>query len=93
MTDKNLLLKGYLDEDGKFNRLPGKKQKKKLDAMIQILASKFSFDKRYTELEVNSILNQHHSFSDPATLRRLLYGMSFLDRTKDGRSYWRRQTQ
>jgi len=89
MTDNAQLLNGYLDDDGKFNRLPGKKQKKKLDAMIHILASKFELDQKYSEIEVNDILNQHHSFNDPATLRRLLFGMSYLDRTKDGRSYWR----
>lgn len=82
------LLRGYLNEEGKFDRLPGKKQKKKLDAMIRFLATQFEDSKNYSELEVNEILNQHHDFNDPATLRRLLFGMGFLNRTLDGRSYW-----
>jgi len=93
MTSEKDLLKSYRDEDGKFYQLPGKKQKKKLDAMIKNLATKFTIGNSYSELEVNDILNEHHSFNDPATLRRLLFGMSLLDRTKDGRSYWRTQTQ
>ena len=84
------LLKGYRGENGKFNRLPGKKQKKKLDAMIQFLATKFEIGEKYSELEVNEILNKYHDFNDPATLRRLLFGMSLLNRTKDGRAYWRK---
>ena len=89
MTDTEDILKGYRNEEGKFTRLPGKKQKKKLDAMIEFLATKFETEKKYSELEVNEILNQYHSFNDPATLRRLLFGMSLLNRTKDGRAYWR----
>ena len=86
-------LDGYIDADGKFERLPGKKQKKKLDAMMHFLAGKFDPDKRYSEIEVNRILHQYHSFNDPATLRRLLFGMSLLNRTKDGRSYWVNNTK
>lgn len=88
MTETENILKGYQDENGKFNRLPGKKQKKKLDAMIQFLAARFQLDKRYSEVEVNEILNKHHSFNDPATLRRLLIGTSKMNRTKDGTAYW-----
>lgn len=89
MTESANILKGYQDQDGRFNRLPGKKQKKKLDAMILFFASKFDLDQKYTEMEVNEVLNQHHSFNDPATLRRLLIGTSKMQRTKDGTQYWR----
>lgn len=82
------LLKGYLDEDGKFDRMPGKRQKKNLELMLQCLAEKFEVGKKYTEMEVNEILNMHHSFNDPATLRRLMWGSKLLDRTVDGKSYW-----
>ena len=86
--EKYQALKVYLDEDGKFDRLPGKRQKKKLDLMIEYLATQFEKGKKYTEKEVNTILNQHHSFNDPATLRRLLFGTGIMNRTVDGRSYW-----
>ncbi len=82
------ILKGYFDPEGKFDRMPGKKQKKKVAAMLQFLAQKFVLGKKYSELEVNEILNRYHSFNDPATLRRLMFGSRLLDRTIDGRSYW-----
>ena len=81
-------LKGYLDDKGKFDRLPGKRQKKKQASMLQFLAQKFEMGKKYSEKEVNEILNQHHSFEDPATLKRLMFGKKLLNRTLDGKSYW-----
>lgn len=81
-------LKGYLDDDGKFDHFPGKKQKKKQATMLQFLAQKFEMGKKYSEKEVNEILNQYHSFNDPATLRRLMFGSKLLNRTLDGRNYW-----
>lgn len=86
--EDNQLLKGYLGEDGKFDRMPGKKQKKKLSIMLQFLAQQFEVDRKYTEMEVNEILNKHHSFKDPATLRRLLFTSGLINRTIDGKSYW-----
>ena len=86
--EKYKTLKGYQDEKGKFTQLPGKRQKKKLAAMLQFLTEQFVEGKEYSEIEVNEILNQHHSFNDPATLRRLMFGSKLIDRTLDGRSYW-----
>ena len=86
--EKYKILKGYIDPKGKFDRMPGKRQKKKLAAMLQFLAEQFVEGIKYSEKEVNEILNQHHSFNDPATLRRLLFGSRLINRTLDGRSYW-----
>ncbi len=82
------ILNGYLNEEGKFDRFPGKKQKKKQALMLQFLAQKFESGKKYSEMEVNEILNQYHSFNDPATLRRLMFGSKLINRTLDGKSYW-----
>lgn len=82
-------LQGYLNENGKFHSFPGKRQKTKQTLMLQYLASKFEVGKKYTEKEVNTILNEYHSFNDPATLRRLMFGSGLLHRTLDGRAYWR----
>lgn len=90
MTKIDPQLSGYLDDKGLISRLPGKKQKKKLDLMIAFWASKFTEGQTYSEPEVNEILNQHHSFKDPATLRRLLLGTDYLDRNIDGTSYWKK---
>lgn len=81
-------LKGYLDESGKFNQFPGKKQKSKQALILEYLATKFEKGKDYTEMEVNEILNKYHTFNDPASLRRLMFGKGLLGRTIDGRKYW-----
>jgi hypothetical protein len=86
--EKYIQLRGYIDNDGKFDRLPGKRQKKKVALMLEFFAEKFEVGKKYTEKEVNEILNQYHSFDDPATLRRLLFGSQILGRTLDGSAYW-----
>ncbi len=82
------ILNGYMDDDGKFSKMPGKKQKKRQALMLQFLSEKFDADKEYTEIEVNDILNQYHSFEDPASLRRLMWGSGLINRTLDGRKYW-----
>jgi len=86
--EKYKMLQGYQDEDGKFHSFPGKRQKEKQALMLQYLASKFEAGKKYSETEVNDILNEYHSFNDPATLRRLMFGKRFINRTIDGRQYW-----
>ncbi len=87
-NNKYTALRGYFNEEGKLQNFPGKKQKKKQALMLQFLAEQFSADKKYSEQEVNDILNEHHTFNDPATLRRLMFGKGIIDRTIDGRSYW-----
>ncbi len=84
----NTALQGYLNENGKFHSFPGKRQKKKQALILQYLASKFEVGKKYSEQEVNDILNEYHSFNDPATLRRLMFGSRLINRTLDGREYW-----
>jgi hypothetical protein len=83
------ILDGYLDEEGKLKSMPGKRQKKKLEAMLLYLVSKFEYEKEYTEVQVNEIINAQTTFKDPATLRRLMWGSRLLKRTLDGTSYWR----
>lgn len=82
-------IKGYLNEEGRFTQFPGKRQKAKQAEILEILAGKFEQGRKYTETEVNDILNQYHTFNDPATLRRLMFGKGLLGRTLDGREYWR----
>ncbi|MEM8525839.1 MAG: DUF2087 domain-containing protein [Bacteroidota bacterium] len=88
MTAKYTPLAGYQDQNGKFTEFPGKRQKNKQHLMLEFLAEQFESGKNYTEKEVNDILNQHHSFNDPATLRRLMFGRQLLNRTLDGKRYW-----
>ena len=47
----------------------------------------FDAKRRYTEREVNSILQARHNFGDHCTLRRELVNMKLLERTPDGAEY------
>lgn len=80
-------IKNFLDTDGKLKSLPSKKSIR--ESAMKYLASFFEFGKKYSEKEVNDILNNSHTFRDPATLRRGLIEFGLLKRTSDGREYWK----
>lgn len=80
-------LQPFLDSEGRLIALPAKQGKKQL--AIAYLAEKFESGRNYTEKEVNALLEQWHTFHDPATLRRELYDRFFLNREADGSAYWR----
>jgi len=84
-------ISGYLNENQQLTRWPVKRNKVKV--AITYLATKFDFDRKYTEKEVNEILNQHHTFEDAALLRREMFGYKLLGRTLDGREYWLRKRE
>ena len=79
------ILKNFLDTEGRLTSYPSKR-KMKLYALIYI-AGKIEKGKVYTEKEINTVLNEWHSFNDPATLRRELYTHKFLDRDSYGKEY------
>jgi DNA-binding transcriptional ArsR family regulator len=58
---------------------------KKRLVILKWLASDFEFDRRYTEKEVNEIIQHHHG--DYATLRREFVDNKFMER--DHGIYWR----
>lgn len=64
-----------------------KKEKKKI-AILRQVAAQFEPDRQYTESEVNAILKA--IWEDFATMRRYLIEYGYLDRTKDGKTYWKR---
>ena len=82
-------LKPFMNESGQLMILPGK-YKKKLIAYYY-LASKIDIGQRYTESDINDLLNQWALFHDSATLRRELYNKHLLNRTNDCRYYWREE--
>ena len=90
-NDYKNLLKNFLDEEGKLRQFP-KKHKLRI-AVYYHLASKFEMGRKYSEKEVNRILNKHHSFNDNCMLRRELYNRRFLNRKRDGSEYWLEENQ
>lgn len=81
----NEILKNFLDENGRLTAYPSKR-KMKLHALIYV-AEKIEKNRIYTEKEINGLLNEWHTFNDPATLRRELYTHKFLDRDSYGKEY------
>ena len=57
--------------------------------VINWLSNKFNGEIKYSEKEVNEILDRHHSFNDIALLRRELISRKFLSRKDDGSEYWK----
>ena len=77
-----LMTEGY-----KIIRWPKKPSKKEI--VIQFLSNKFEYDKKYSEKEVNKIIDKFHLFNDIALLRRELVSRKFLSRKDDGSEYWK----
>ena len=59
------------------------------EVVINWLSTKFNFDQKYSEKDVNKILDQHHSFNDIPLLRRELISRKYLIRKEDGSQYWK----
>ena len=84
-------ISSFLDESGRLTALPAK-YKKKLIAYYY-LSTKIAADRRYTEPEINDLLNDWALFHDPATLRREMFNKHLLNRTRDCSLYWRQEEQ
>jgi hypothetical protein len=82
-------LRPFLDGAGRLKAWPAKRKLQL--AALEMLASRFEDDFLYTEREVNGLLNLHHTFEDPARLRRELFELGHLGRTRDGSQYWKQQ--
>ena len=59
------------------------------DIVIKYLATKFDYDKKYTEKDVNKIIDKFHLFEDIPLLRRELVSKRMLSRKDDGSEYWK----
>ena len=76
-----------INEFDKIVRWPKKPSDK--EVLIKYLATKFVYDNKYTEKEVNAIINKYHLFEDIALLRRELVSRNMLSRKDDGSEYWK----
>ncbi len=78
-------IRSFLDGSGRLLAYPAKR-KKQLFALLY-LATKFEAGRVYTESEVNDLIDEHTCFHDPATVRRELYNVRFLEREPNGTAY------
>ncbi len=79
----------YLNRDGLVTQWPAKKKGQARDAILDYLTNKFEIGEKLTEKQVNELLNRWHTYDDPAYLRRALVDTGRLERTSDGRQYWK----
>lgn len=84
-------VKNYLNDQGQLTVFPAKKSKQKI--ALFYLASKLDADKNYSEKEINSIIDQWHTYNDSCTLRRELYNNRFINRANDGSTYYKEAIQ
>ena len=76
-----------LDPKGLVTRWPKKPEER--EALLKYFSSKIEDDKHYSEMEINAIIKQWHSFNDHPMLRRELVNSNILNRSADGREYWK----
>jgi hypothetical protein len=81
------VLRRFLDEEGRLRQWPARRRIQ-LFALRWLIAH-FERDHRYTQAEVDAMLQDLHGFADWVFLRRELVDARLLDRTTDGREYWR----
>ena len=84
-------LRPFLNEQGQLISLPAKNKKKLL--AIWYLAERIPARRTFTEAEINDAIDDRTTFRDHATLRRELYNHHLLDRTSDGKTYWKEETE
>ena len=83
---KDQTISRFLDDIDRVTQWPKKNNDKLL--VLKYLQGKFEINNKYSEIEVNTILNKWHTFKDHALLRRELFNKYLLNRTPDCREYW-----
>jgi hypothetical protein len=76
----------WLDAQGHLAQWPTRRKLQRY--AVFYLVAKFERGRRYSEPEVNEILDTWAPFRDAALLRRTMIEEHLLERTPDGREYW-----
>jgi hypothetical protein len=76
----------WLDAQGRLVQWPTKYTAQRM--AVNYLVAKFERGRRYSEAEVNEVLEGWSLFRDAALLRRTMIEEKLLERTADGREYW-----
>ncbi len=82
-------LSHYLDAEGRLKGWPSKRSNQ-LEA-LRYLVARLPGGVEWSERELNELLKDLHTFGDWAMLRRDLYEVRLLDRSRDGQRYWKVQ--
>lgn len=80
--EQNILEKFFIG--GKLKKFPPKEKQRLV--VIKEISKRFSTGERYSEQQINSIIES--VFSDYVLIRRYLIEYGFLGRKKDGSEYW-----
>ncbi len=75
------------DSAGRLVRLPNKLSVQQM--AMWWMWTQFAVRRKYSEKDVNQVLNAHHTFGDQATLRRELINMKLMGRKSDCSEYWK----
>lgn len=81
------VLHRFVDRAGMVTLWPRRARDR--EAILDYLVSKFTRNQFYSEVEVNDILAEWHTFNDPANMRRQMVDYGYLGRTSSGDRYWR----
>ena len=87
LTISDKIMNKLINNLGEIIRWPKKPSEK--EVIIKYLSTKFESDKKYTEKEINGIIDKYHLFNDTPLLRRELVSRGFLSREDDGSVYWK----
>lgn len=82
--ERDRILSRYFDPQGRLIDFPAKQKRKII--ILSSIAGHFKTGREYSEKEVNRLLER--IYDDYVTLRRYLIEYGYLDRSRDGRSYW-----
>ncbi len=76
----------WLDAQGRLCQWPTRRRLQRAAAFY--LVAKFESGRRFTEPEVNAVLDAWAPFHDAPLLRRTMIEEGLLQRTADGGAYW-----
>ena len=87
LTISDKIMNKLINKLGEIIRWPKKPPEKEI--IIKYLSTKFESDKKYTEKEINGIIDKYHLFNNIPLLRRELVSREFFAREDDGSVYWK----
>ena len=80
-------MNNLINESNQIIRWPKKRLEQ--NTIVEWLSNKFENKRKYSEKEINKIIDKYHDFSDIPLLRRELISKKYLARKNDGSEYWK----